>query len=794
MNRAGCYALCLLAWINVAWADTPEIKAFLKQHCATCHNAETKEGGLDLAAVDTQFDQVASQAKWVRLHDRVVSGEMPPPEAEQPSAEARKSFVRVLSGQLHTAHAKLKGTVLRRLNRHEYERTLNSLLGTHVQVADMLPEDGRAHGFDNIGEALDLSPTQLQKYMEAAGLALDACVSFGPPPEVKKQSHTFDTGRNTENIGKAWVKRDDGAVVVATECCQAVKVHEVRIEKPGRYKVQVTTSAHRTEQPIVCRFHAGRDFFDSMPLHEVFEAQPGAAKVQAFEVLLRPNETVRLFPHFPKYWLKDEEIQTYTGPGLALHKLEVEGPFYESWPLPGHVLRFGDLTADDVGPKNQRDKPWYRPQYKIQSASPADDLARVLPPFLTAAFRRPVSSAIAAPFLALGQRELTEGASLEQALRTAQIAALCSPDFLFLREPAGKLDDYALASRLSYMLWGSPPDAKLLSLAQAGKLSQPSVLREQTERLLLDSRGAHFTRHFLGQWLNLREIDFTTPDKQLYPEYDPLLRYAMLGETEHFFTEMLQHNRSVLEFVDSDWTFLNERLAQHYGIEGVRGVDLRKVSLRPEHHRGGVLTHASVLKVSANGTTTSPVVRGAYVLQRILGIEPPPPPPGVPGVEPDIRGATTLREQLEKHRSNASCNSCHKVIDPPGFALESYDVMGGYREHYRSLGKDFPRPDPSLTNGKHVEWRVGPKVDASGQTPEGKSFANLEEYKRHLLAQPERFTTALAEKLATYASGRGLGFSDRPELQRIARTVAAQGYGLRDLVHTVVQSEIFRSK
>ena len=449
------------------------------------------------------------------------------------------------------------------------------------------------------------------------------------------------------------------------------------------------------------------------------------------------------------------------------------------------------------------------PELPAGEQRPGRRSGRVLPPFLEAAFRRPVTAEIAAPFVAIGQAELAAGSSLEQALRTAQMAALCSPDFLFLLEPEGRLDDYAVAARLSYMLWGLPPDAELLSLAAKGELtvgqasSLPSsqagslrheTLRLQTERLLADRRAGHFIRHFPDQWLNLREIDFTTPDKQLYPEHDALLQHAMLEETRLFFNEVLRKNLPVTEFLHSDWTFLNQRLAEHYGIDGVKGVAMRRVSLKPEHHRGGVLTHASVLKVSANGTTTSPVKRGAFVLDRILGIEPPPPPPGVPGVEPDIRGATTLREQLAKHRSLTTCNSCHRVIDPPGFALENYDVIGGWREHYRSLGKDFPKPPAERTGGRDVGWRVGPPVDASGETPDGRAFANLAEYKQTLLAEPDAFTLALIEKVAVYATGRAMGFSDRPELERIAQAVAAKGHGFRDLIHEVVQSDLFRNK
>jgi hypothetical protein len=265
----------------------------------------------------------------------------------------------------------------------------------------------------------------------------------------------------------------------------------------------------------------------------------------------------------------------------------------------------------------------------------------------------------------------------------------------------------------------------------------------------------------------------------------------MLDETRLFFSEILTKNLSVTNFLDSDWTMLNNRLARHYGIPDIEGVAFRKVALKPEYHRGGLLTHASILKVSANGNNTSPVVRGAWVLDRILGTPPSPPPPGTPGVEPDIRGATTLRQMLEKHRSTESCNSCHAKIDPPGFALESYDVAGGWQTHYRSLGRQFKSP-PNL---KRVQWRVGPPVDASGVTEDGKAFADLSEFKQKvLLADPEAFTLALTRKLAAYGSGRAMGFSDREELRRIAHETFTRGNGLRDLLHNLVQSDLFLTK
>ena len=373
-------------------------------------------------------------------------------------------------------------------------------------------------------------------------------------------------------------------------------------------------------------------------------------------------------------------------------------------------------------------------------------------------------------------------------MRTAAIAVLCSPEFLFLKEPAGKLNDVQLASRLSYFLTRSTPDAELL----AAKLTQPAVLRAQTERLLKAASLERFVADFTDGWLNLREIEFTTPDKQLYPEYDELLLDSMLRETRGFITELIQNNLGITNIIQSDFAMLNKRLAQHYGIPGVSGVELQKIKLPSDSHRGGVLTQASVLKVSANGTNTSPVVRGIFVMDRILGMEPPPPPPGIPGVEPDIRGANTLRELLDKHRNSESCNGCHRVIDPPGFALESYDVIGGWRERFRSIEKG---EQVSLTvQGRKVRYRLGPPVDATGELNTGVKFTGMSDFQKLLLAGQDRVARCMIEKLLTFASGRAMGFSDRSEIDKLVAQSKAKGHALRDLIHAVVQSEIFRSK
>jgi hypothetical protein len=779
-----------------AWQS---VEALVSGHCLDCHSGDAAANGLDLTKLGRDLTRVEHVAKWERVYDRVARGEMPPSDIGQPPAGPRSEFLNVLADALRDASSRRAEVVLRRLNRFEYENTLHDLLGIRTPLQGLLPEDGKAHGFDNVGEALDMSSVQLQRYLEAAGKAIDDAVRRGPQPERVVKSHRFDQGKNADHIGKHWHRTNDGAVVFFNDGgFPAISLDSFRAPYEGLYRFRIHGFTYQTDRPIPFAVYTGQ-FGRNADSRLAGNFQAGSAGLAPIEVetYLYRGDSLRLMPrgiggNYAE--IKRDGPDGYKGPGLAVSAVDVDGPILPEWPGRGHRLLFGDLPVVDQGPESERSKKFYRPTYEVASSQPEADAARLLEGFATAAFRRPVTTAKLAPYLALAKTELADGAKFEDAMRTAYVAVLCSPDFLFLREPRGTLDDFALASRLSYFLWSSLPDYELLAVAARGELTKPDVLRSQTERLLRDPRAKRFIRNFVGQWLNLREIEFTVPDKQLYPEFDSLLLDAMIQETELFFAEVLTANRPMHDFIASDWTMLNQRLAEHYRIDGVEGPEFRKVALRPKHHRGGVLTHASVLKVSANGTTTSPVTRGAYVLDRLMNQPPPPPPPGVPGVEPDIRGATTLREQLDKHREIESCDNCHKIIDPPGFALENYDVMGGWRENYRVLNKDLPTPPAELTGGKRVSWRVGPKVDAAGSTSDGASFKNLDDYKRLLLNDKQPFARALTEKVLVYAGGRGLGFSDRDEVEQVVKSVAHHGYGFRDLVHAVVQSEIFRHK
>ncbi|MGH7225194.1 MAG: DUF1592 domain-containing protein, partial [Gemmataceae bacterium] len=464
---------------------------------------------------------------------------------------------------------------------------------------------------------------------------------------------------------------------------------------------------------------------------------------------------------------KQGGVDKYKGPGLAVHWLEVEGPLYDSWPPPSHRRIFGDL------PRTMVDK--NREHVEVISKDPLADAERILRKFARRAYRRSLTDADLQPLLALVKAKLAQKRTFEQAVRAGLLAILISPHFLFLDEKPGKLDDFALASRLSYFLWSTLPDEELLDLAEQKKLTRFDVLRQQVERMLKSPKAAALTANFLSQWLNLRDIDFTEPSHILYPEFDHLLKVSMVRESELFFQEILKNDLSLSNFVASDWTMLNGRLAKHYGISGVEGWTFRKVTLPKDSHRGGLLTMASVLKVTADGTSTSPVKRGAWILERILGTPPPPPPPDVPSLEPDIRGAVTIRQKLVKHRQAAACAVCHAKIDPLGFALESFDVIGGWRDHYRTtgLGKEV------FIDGRRMHYLRGPKVDCGDVMPDGRRFHDIDELKQRLLQDKDQIVRALTVKLVTYATGAAPQASDKEDIESIVRKIRAKNYGLR---------------
>ena len=398
----------------------------------------------------------------------------------------------------------------------------------------------------------------------------------------------------------------------------------------------------------------------------------------------------------------------------------------------------------------------------------AESIDRRLKAFAKRAFRRSPVDGELRPIQQLVTVKLREGVEPLAAFQLGCQAILCSPGFLYLTLGEGELDEVALASRLSYFLWSSPPDGTLLKLAATGSLR--SELSSQVNRMLADSKSDRFVSHFVRRWLDLDNIGTMPPSEDFLAYYRDNLQDAMREETETFFRHVLDNNLPPREFLDADYSFLNRELALHYGIEGVQGNKLQRVSLKGST-RGGLLGHGSLLTASANGVDTSPVVRGVYVLEKLLGYTPPPPPPDVPAIEPDIRGAVSVREQLQKHRAIATCAECHRKIDPLGFALENFDAVGGWREAYE---KRTP-------------------IDSSGRLPGGDSFQNVSEFRKLLIARQDQFNRCLTEKLLTYALGRELEIADRPAVDQILTKLASKKGGLRDLVQLVVASKPFHT-
>lgn len=847
-------ATCLALQAHLASAEPPRaITKFLASHCIECHDSEMKKGGLDLTALP--WDPTRTRASrdwnlWVQVHDKVSTGEMPPPQRKnRPSPKDSRGFTNALGTELLEAEqrqtARVGRSIQRRLNRYEYEDTLRDLLSLpYLEVRNFLPEDSEAHGYNKIGEALDVSHVQMSRYLGASDFALrKAMAPRKDRPETQtKRYYAWDQGEFFGSINLAGPRerrtipmvglearrdlmsaaepkrepepspeikqRQAMGVVVSTYEPTEIRFGRFRAPVSGRYKLTVSAYSFWIDPKFTNVTRGRRDepvtlYSDSSPriLRKLggFDVRPDPT-VNSMEVWLLAGETIRPDAarlHRSRPPDHKNPLTVKDGmPGVAFQWLEVEGPLVDQWPPPGHKLLFGDLPMEDAPTPSGVGRSKISEGVRVRSVAPERDAERLLRGFLRAAYRRPVDESELSRFLGVVKGALDKGHDFTESMLAGYTAVLSSPGFLYFSEPkAGRLDDLALAERLAYFLWNSAPDSQLRTLAENSTLHRPAVLRAQTERLLNDPRSRRFVNAFLDYWLDLRVIADTAPDTELYPDYqlDDLLVESMSDETQLFFAEMLRRDLAITNLVDSNFTFLNERLAQHYDLEDIHGIQLRPVTLPRESVRGGLLTQASVLKVTANGTTTSPVKRGAWIMGRILGSPPPAPPPSVPAVEPDIRGATTIREQLAKHRTLESCNACHRRIDPVGFALENFDVMGGWRSRYRSVGTGDPVKGIGH-NGLFFHFSQGPSVDASGELLDGTPFKDILELKKCLIRDDRQLARNLARQLAVYATGSPIRFADRPAIEKILTKTRAQGYGARSLVHELVQSDLFLNK
>ena len=761
--------------------DRVDVNApFYREHCLSCHQGETAEAGLDLSSLGRDLSDPENMRRWVLVHDRIQSGEMPPDSEPRIDAALKQKFLASLNHDLDSAQRQRNDVVLRRLNRNEYENSVRDVFGISVMVKDLLPQDASMDGFDNVGEGLAVSAEAMRAYLDAADAVIDSVL--GPEKQPKFINHVTNLNDqrdhlgnlNDNQFGKMFRRTEAGLVIFQSNYCPTNLVNFARLRAPaGTYHGRIRVRAIQSDKPVTMRIYGGDTIVGRAEKHLVgyYDIEPGKWQTIEFvDRLVQDNGTFQ-----PKcYGTIDtrKDADTYPNPGLEIGEITIQGPL-EKWPPASREKLLGNVGLE-VG--------------TVQDAGVI--LGRCLPRL----FRRPVDEAELTLHVDIVRLSMNAGESFGEGLRQSLKTALCSPEFLFLDESGdGPIGAYALAARLSYFLWSSTPDDELLSLAEEGKLREPQVMRQQVERLLRDSRSEAFNKNFTGQWLGLRDIDFTAPDEKLFPEFDELLKISMVAETEAFFQELLDENLSIMNFIDSDFVMINERLAAHYGIDGVQGQTIRRVRLPEDSVRGGVMTQGSVLKVTANGTNTSPVLRGAWVLENLLGVSPAVPPPNVPAIEPDARGALTLRQQLEKHRDQQSCAVCHDKIDPPGFALENFNAIGGWRDHYRTTG-DGERPTlrraPFTFN--YVRYKIGHPVDAAGETADQTTFQDVTDFKNWMLKEKNAIATGLSRKLLTYGLGRRLGFSDRAQIKQLVQSANEKGYGFRDLIHLVVQSKLFQ--
>ena len=810
-----CLAM-LIASSGQALADLP--KQFLATYCIDCHGPDTQKSDRRFDGLAASITDLEQLELWQEIVDQLNLSEMPPPKKKQPSIDERAKTIDAITQAIATARAELTSqgqhTVMRRLNRFEYQQTIGDLLSLNVQAwnpAADFPPDVKVHGFDNNGRELVTSGMLLDHYLGAAEEAVTRATHFGPKPESKRyaqQTPFYFDGKEKSELPKLfhvdrfrfipdtpytdlYGRHYRGGHIgfrplyggVAQSATYTIRVRAAAIDRDHPYGDALDD--FRNGDPLVLEVatvdregsvkSTGSITTErSVGLVELTSEQPQWFKWtthidQGFEpeVRFRNGTTAakRLVRIISQNASEHPEVapfadmksgtekshgllKAYRGPKLRIFEIQVEGPHIDQWPPAGHRLMYGDLQPDDLD---------------------RSTITQRLRVFAAGAFRRPLRGDELGPIERMMQGKLDAGMEPLAALQLGLQTILCSPGFVYMQEGEGTLEGYNLASRLSYFLWSSQPDAVLLEHAKAGRLSDPKVLDAEVDRMLKDPRSARFVNQFVRRWLDWDNIGEMPVSGDFRVYYRDNLETAMAGETRMFFRHVLDQNLPPRRFLDADYTFVNRELAAHYELAPVEGNHLRQVSTEGTV-RGGLMTQGSFLTASANGVDTSPVVRGIYALEKVMGYTPPPPPDDVPEIEPDIRGALTVREELAKHRQIATCAECHRKIDPLGFALENFDAVGAWRTQY---GKDLP-------------------VDASGKLPSGEAFDDIRQLRTLLIERHEQFTRSLTEKLMTYAIGRELEIGDRPSLDHILASMKSNEGGLRDLVRLIVISDTFR--
>lgn len=786
--------------------DNHLLVPFLKAYCIDCHGPDKQKGDRRFDRLTGNFSNINEAETFQEILDQLNLAEMPPEGKKQPQEAELKNIVAHLTKSLKEARAiadeNSGKVILRRLNRTEYLNTIRDLFGLKMVDFDpttTFPPDDSIDGFDNVGEGLIASGHLLQNYLEAARKVSEKVVRPGPRPKMIKYESGIKATTDTDQIILNGVgidkvaRREAGRLYIKFRQPLGFPLLDKKRGVPadGEYLIRFSAKAVRRKsryKDADLRYNSSEPMrlsisIDSrelgatahriigeyeIPDDRVIEIEHRVWLEKGFTFHLHwangPNGSFKriLRKVLPKYnkdalypMRNPPEMYVGSGPELHINTLEIEGPFYEEWPPSGFV-RFFPNPPTVPGPEY---------------------LDTCLTRLANTAFRRPISTEELKPYLDLAKKYLEEKKDFWAAARYGVRAILTSPRFLYLAEASArkdsKLDGYELATRLSYFLWSSMPDDSLRRAAAAGILHHPDELRRQVERMLKDPKASALAENFVGQWLHLRNLGEMPPDPEKSKSYyADNLESAMRQETRLFFQHILSNNRSILDFIDSDYTFLNPALARHYQISGVTKDAFQRVSLKPEHHRGGLLGHGSILTATSNGVETQPVTRGVWILENLLGTPPNPPPPDIEPIEPDTRGVTTVRALMEKHRNNATCYECHRKIDPLGLSMENYDYIGAWRDRYH---KRLP-------------------IDGTGEMPDGTAINGPNGIRKYLLARPEQFTRCLTEKLFIYSIGRRISFTDRDDIDRIVAAMPEHNHGLRELIHQVVASKPFQSK
>jgi len=794
---------------DAASAFQSRVLPVLKSNCAKCHGTEKQKAKINLDGARTSEQLLADRDLWYRVLEQIEFGAMPPDEEKQPSDAERKAVAAWVRGEytaLVTAQQRKEGrSKLRRLSRTEYVNTVEDIFGIRPLAEVTLPPDGRVDGYDKVSAALPLTSDGTIGYLTLAEDLLNRWMLKPiPKPKAPVAGETVSpeasrtvraVARESEQSKGHILELPDGTMVSFNSDTTSGPVKYPGCKIPGIHRIRVSVYGYQTDKPLPFGIYVGStgNYPQQLELAGILEAPPGKATVLETDIYLKAGAGIRLVPlgigvQVPK----NNQASKCKGPGLAVQWLEDVQP---EKPLPGErwlLADFPKALADEIR-NSQYGKVVLK---KMKTAQRADVLTAMQTTFARIGarlYRRDLSGPELSQLMGDVSRQIDEGVSFESVIFGQVTDMMTSPEFLCVIEQPGKLSAFALASRLSYFLWNSGPDEALLDLARKGQLHDPKVLREQTERLLKDAKSIRFVNDFTSQWLGLHAIDDTSPDSKLYPGYGEYLKLSSVMETQSFFGQILNENMSVRHFVDSPWALVNEPLAKHYGLPEVSGSQLRKVTLPEASPYGGIWTQPAVLKVTANGTNTSPVKRGVWVSKRLLGIQIPPPPPNIEPVDPDIRGAKTLREQLARHSNDASCAACHAKFDPYGFALESFDVTGAFRKNYRELNPAVAALPAQERKGRPL-WHDGLPVDCSGKTPGGQAFSGIAELRKALAKNPEQLAVGVVHHLTTYATGVAPTGVDKAAIDAIVKSAAADDYGLRSLVHALVQSELFQYK